>query len=231
MARSGQAAPAALVDVDGTLVDSNDAHARAFVEVFGELGMQVPFERVRRLIGKGGDKLIPEITGRDDEKWLKEVGERKNEAFFSRHFDSIRPFPQVRELLERMKAAGLALVVATSAKEEEMEKLLGIAGVNALFDEEATKDDAKRSKPDPDIISAALERAGIDASQAIMLGDTPYDVEAARRAGVDTVGLESGGWTATELAGAVAVYADAAALLRDFDASPFARLAGKRRAA
>ena len=231
MATPRPARPAALLDVDGTLVDSNDAHARAFVEAFGELGMQVPFERVRRLIGKGGDKLIPEVTGKDDEDWVKEVGERKKKAFYARHFDAIRPFPRVRELLERMKEAGLALVVATSAQEEEMKKLLGIAGVHDLFDEEATKDDAKRSKPDPDIIGAALKHAGIDASQAIMLGDTPYDVEAARRAGVESVGLESGGWKAAELAGAVATYADAAALLRDFDASPFARLAGTRRAA
>ena len=228
MARSNAAA---LIDIDGTLVDSNDAHARAFVEAFGEMGLQVPFERVRRLIGKGGDKLIPEVSGRDDETWVEEIGERKKKAFFARHFETIRPFPQVRELLERMKDAGLALVVATSAKDEEMEKLLGIAGVADLFDEEATKDDAKRSKPDPDIVRAALKAAGIDASQAIMLGDTPYDVEAARRAGVDTVGLESGGWKAAELSGAVAVYTDVAALLRDFDASPFARLAGKRRAA
>ena len=224
-------AQAALLDVDGTLVDSNDAHAHAWVEVLADLGMQVPYERVRRLIGKGGDKLVPEVTGKDDAKWIKDLGERKNEAFFSRHFDAIRPFPRVRELLERMKDAGLALVVATSAKQEEMERLLGIAGVNDLFDEQATKDDAKRSKPDPDIIGAALKAAGIDASRAVMLGDTPYDVEAARRAGVETVALESGGWKAAELAGAVAVYADAAALLREFDASAFARLARGARAA
>ena len=112
-----------------------------------------------------------------------------------------------------------------------MKKPLDIAGVADLLDEHATKDDAKRSKPDPDIVGAALERAGIDASQAIMLGDTPYDVEAARKAGVGTVALESGGWKASDLSGALAVYADAAALLASFDESPFARLAGKRRAA
>ena len=223
--------PAALLDVDGTLVDSNDAHARAWVDVLREIGHDVPYERVRRLIGKVGDKLVPEITGKDDEEWVKELGERKNEAFFARYFDAIRPFPRVRELLERMKASGLALVVATSAKEEEMHKLLDVAGVADLFDEQATKDDAKRSKPDPDIIGAALKRAGIDASRAIMLGDTPYDVEAARRAGVETVALESGGWKAAELAGAVATYADAAALLRAFDESPFARLASRSKAA
>src|SRR4051812_38623129 len=136
--------PAALLDVDGTIVDSNDAHARAFIDVFAGMGMQVPYERVRRLIGKGGDKLIPEITGKDDEAWVKEIGEKKNEAFFARHFDSIVPFPRVRELLERMRESGLALVVATSAKEKEMKKLLDVAGVADLFDEQATKDDAKR---------------------------------------------------------------------------------------
>ena len=223
--------PAALLDVDGTIVDSNDAHAHAFVDAFAEVGLQVPFERVRRLIGKGGDKLVPELTGKDDEAWVKELGERKNAAFFARYFDSITPFPRVRELLERMKGAGLALVVATSAKEAEMKKLLDLAGVADLLDEQATKDDAKRSKPDPDIIGAALKRAGIDASQAIMLGDTPYDIEAARKAGVATVALESGGWKASELTGAAAIYADAAALLAAFDESPFAHLAGKRRAA
>ena len=231
MPKSAAPRPAALLDVDGTLVDSNDAHARAWVEVLAEAGHQVPFDRVRRLIGKGGDKLVPEVTGRDDAKWAKELGERRSVIFFERHLDGIRPFPQVRALLERMKASGLALVVATSANEEELDKLLAIAGVADLLDEQATKDDAKHSKPDPDIVGAALKRAGIDADHAIMLGDTPYDVEAARNAGVGTVAVESGGWKAAELAGAVAVYADVAALLAAFDASPFARLARGRRAA
>jgi HAD superfamily hydrolase (TIGR01509 family) len=223
--------PAALLDVDGTLVDSNDAHTRAWLDVLKEVGHEVPYERVRRLIGKGGDKLVPEITGRDDEKWVKELGEKKNEAFFDRYFDSIRGFPHARELLERMRAAGLALVVATSAKEEEMKKLLGIVGVADLLHDEATKDDAKRSKPDPDIVGAALERAGVGPEWAIMLGDTPWDIEAARKAGVGTVALECGGWREPDLTGAIAVYRDPSDLLRAFDESPFARLAAKRQAA
>jgi HAD superfamily hydrolase (TIGR01509 family) len=223
--------PAALLDVDGTLVDSNDAHARAWVEVLAEDGYEVPFAQVRRLIGKGGDKLVPEVTGRHDEEWTKQLGERRQRIFFDRHLASIEPFPRVRELLECMKASGLALVIATSANEEELERLLDIAGVADLLDEQATKDDAKRSKPDPDIIGAALKRAGVDASRALMLGDTPYDVEAAQRAGVGTVALESGGWHQPDLGGAVAIYRDAAALLAAFEQSPFARLAGKAHAA
>ena len=223
--------PAALLDVDGTLVDSNDAHARAWVEVLAEDGYEVPFAQVRRLIGTGGDKLVPEVTGRHDEEWTKQLGERRQKIFFDRHLASIEPFPRVRELLECMKASGLALVIATSANEEELERLLDIAGVADLLDEQATKDDAKRSKPDPDIIGAALKRAGVDASRALMLGDTPYDVEAAQRAGVGTVALESGGWHQPDLAGAVAIYRDVAALLAAFEQSPFARLAGKVRAA
>ena len=223
--------PAALLDVDGTLIDSNAAHARAFVDAFAEEGLRVPFERVVRMIGMGGDKLIPEASGRDDEQWMKRIGERKKAFFFERYFEGIRPFPQVRELLERMRAAGLTLVVATSAKDEELKKFLALAGVADLIEEQATKDDAKNSKPDPDIVHAALKAGGIRADDALMLGDTPYDIEAARTAGVGTVAVNSGGWQDHELKGAVATYRDAAALLAAFEQSPFARLARKRDAA
>jgi HAD superfamily hydrolase (TIGR01509 family) len=223
--------PVALLDVDGTLVDSNDAHAHAWVETLAEEGIAVPFTKVRRLIGKGGDKLVPEVTGRDDKEWAKRLGERRTEIFFARHLGGIKPFPKVRELLEHMKDAGLSLVVATSANEEELEKLLAIAGVADLLDEQATKDDAKHSKPDPDIVGAALKRAGVTARQALMLGDTPYDVEAARGAGVGTVAVRSGGWRDDELTGALATYPDVAGLLARWDTSPFARLAREGRAA
>jgi HAD superfamily hydrolase (TIGR01509 family) len=223
--------PTALLDVDGTLIDSNAAHARAWVEAFAEHEVKATFEQVVRLIGMGGDKLVPAVTGIDDAKWTKRLGERKNALFFERHFDGIAVFPQVRALLERMKAAGLTLVVATSAKDEELEKFLALAGVADLIEAQATKDYAKRSKPDPDIIGAALERAGVPSGDALLLGDTPYDIEAARAAGVGTVAVNSGGWRDHELAGAVAIYRDAADLLARFDESPFARLARRRDAA
>lgn len=217
--------PAALLDVDGTLVDSNDAHARAWVETFAEAGIDAPFARVRRLIGMGGDKLVPEVAGRDDDALAKRLGERRTTIFLERHVATVRPFPHVRELVARMVESGLTIVVATSANEDEYERLIEIAGVRDLLDAQTTKDDARRSKPDPDIIGAALRKAGASPGEALMLGDTPYDVEAARRAGVETVALLSGGWDAAALEGAVARYADAAALLGTWDASPFARLA------
>ena len=223
--------PAALLDVDGTLIDSNPAHARAWVDAFAEEGIEVTYERAVRLIGMGGDKLVPEVTGRDDEQWIKQLGKRKGELFFERYFEDIRPFPRVRELLERMRDSGLMLVVATSAKDKELKKFLELAGVADLIEEQATKDDAKSSKPDPDIVTAALKRGGIRPEDALLLGDTPYDIEAARGAGVGTVAVNSGGWQDHELRGAVATYRDAAALLASFDQSPFARLARKRDAA
>lgn len=216
---------AALLDVDGTLVDSNDAHARAWVETFAEAGFEVGFERVRGLIGMGGDKLVPEVTGLDDPGLASALGERRTEVFLARHVDGIRPFPRVRELVQRMTDAGLVVVVATSAGAEEFARLIEIAGVRDLLDHQTTKDDAKASKPDPDIIGAALRKAGAAPADALMLGDTPYDVTAARRAGVATVALLSGGWTADALGDAIARYADAAALLDGWASSPFARLA------
>jgi HAD superfamily hydrolase (TIGR01509 family) len=222
---------AALLDVDGTLVDSNDAHAHAWVETLAKAGHDVPFERVRRLIGKGGDKLVPEVTGIEDEDRVKELGEARTTRFLEHFIREVRPLPRVRELLERMRDSGLQLVVATSANDDELERLLDVAGVADLLDEAATKDDAKRSKPDPDIIGAALRRAKVEPAQAILLGDTPYDVEAARRAGVATVAVRSGGWDDASLADAVKVYADAAALLAEWDESPFALLARSARRA
>jgi HAD superfamily hydrolase (TIGR01509 family) len=216
---------AALLDVDGTLVDSNDAHARAWVETLAAAGFDVPYARVRRLIGKGGDKLVPEVTGLTDEARVKELGEARTRLFLAKQIHEVRAFPRVRALLERMRDAGLLLVVATSAKDDELDRLLEIADVADLLDAAATKDDAKRSKPDPDIVGAALARAGIQPSDAIMLGDTPYDVEAARGAGVATVALRSGGWDDRDFADAIAVYADVSALLAEFEESPFALLA------
>jgi len=215
---------AALLDVDGTLIDSNDAHARAWVEAFAEFGRSVPFEHVRRLIGKGGDKVIPELTGIDAESAEgKRLGERRGELFRERYLPKLQPFPQAKALLERMRAEGLRLVIATSAKKDEMNALLEICGASELVTERASGDDAEESKPDGDIVAAALSRAGVASHEALMLGDTPYDVEAARRVGIGTVALRSGGWDDAGLAGAVAVYADVSELLERYADSPFTR--------
>lgn len=215
---------AVILDVDGTLIDSNDAHARAWVEAAAEFGYDVPYDKVRRLIGMGGDKVLPELTGltEDDERG-KQLKERRGSLFRERYLSTLKPFPQARALLERMKADGLALVVASSASKEDLDGLLEQAGVRDLIEEKASSSDAENSKPDPDIVQAALDSADCDPSEAIMLGDTPYDVEASGRAGVRCVALTCGGWRAEDLSEAIAVYADPADLLARYDGSPFAR--------
>jgi len=215
---------AVLLDVDGTLVDSNDAHARAWIEAFAEFGRSVPFERVRPLIGKGGDKLMPEASGLDSESPEgKRIDERRGEIFKERYLPKLEPFPRAAELLAHLRSDGFRLVVATSAKEEEMDALLEICGGSRLVDARTSSDDADQSKPDGDIIAAALTRAGAAPHEALMLGDTPYDVEAAGRVGVRTVAVRSGGWDDAALAGAVAIYGDASELLDRYGESPFKR--------
>ena len=221
---------AVILDVDGTLVDSNDAHARAWIDAFSEFGITVAYDAVRRSIGMGGDKLMPEVSGISESSELgQRISSRRGEIFRQRYLPAIAAFPRTRELIERFLADGLALAVASSAKEDELEPLLQRAGVADLVRQRTSSDDADESKPDPDIVLAALRHAGVNRQRAVMLGDTPYDVAAARRAGLEIVGLECGGWTREALAGAVAVYRDPAELLVRYDESPFAVLrAGAR---
>lgn len=212
-----------VLDIDGTLVDSNDAHANAWVDAFAEAGIRADFSRVRSLIGKGGDKLMPEVSGiTEDEPRGKKISERRAEIFRDNYLPRLKAFPEVRPLMEAIVARGLRLVVATSAKKEEVGPLLRIAGIEDLIDKKTSSDDAERSKPDPDIVAAAVKRAHVTPDRALMLGDTPYDIEAARRAGVHCIALRCGGWRDQDLAGAIAIYDDAAALLAGLATSPLA---------
>jgi HAD superfamily hydrolase (TIGR01509 family) len=214
---------AVILDVDGTLIDTNDAHAHAWVDVCNEFGHPVAFGRVRELIGMGGDRVLPALTGLSEDSPIgQEMKERRGKTFRERYLPSCRAFPRARELLERMRGDGMRLVVATSASAEDMAALLKAAGVADLIEAKASSSDAESSKPAPDIVEAALEQAGCPASEAIMLGDTPYDVKAANRAGVRCVALRSGGWDDSALAGAIAIYQDTADLLARYDTSPFA---------
>ena len=213
-----------LLDIDGTLVDSNDAHAHAWVDALAEGGRTVAFDVVRRLIGKGGDKLLPEISGVDAESAEgKKIGERRGEIFKQKYLPALRPTPGAGELLALFKARGLRRVVASSAKEAELGPLLAVCGGGDLVESATTSDDADNSKPDPDIIRAALGRIGLSADEVLMLGDTPYDIEAAGKAGVRTVALRCGGWGDAGLAGAEAVYDDPHDLARRFEDTPFGR--------
>jgi HAD superfamily hydrolase (TIGR01509 family) len=216
---------AVILDVDGTLVDSNDAHARAWVDAFADAGVAVAFDAVRRSIGMGGDKLMPLVSGIEETSDLGErIAARRAEVFTERYLPHVRPFAGTRALIERLLADGFVLAVASSAKEEELEPLLERAGVHDLLTRRTSSDDAENSKPDPDIVQAALKETGCRPRRALMLGDTPYDVAAARRAGIEIVGLECGGWTREALAGAVAVYRDPADLRANYDFSIFPTL-------
>jgi HAD superfamily hydrolase (TIGR01509 family) len=213
-----------LLDIDGTLIDSNDAHARSWVETFAEFGYDVPFEKVRPLIGMGGDKLLAEAVGVEEESDEgKQMSRRRRERFLADYLPTLRPFPKARALVERMRDDGLTIVVATSANEDEMTPLLERAGVADLVEAATSSSDAEHSKPDPDIVKAALDRAGHPAGATVMLGDTPYDVEAAGRAGVAVIAFRCGGWwTDADLAGAIAIYDGPADLLARLDRSPLA---------
>lgn len=214
-----------ILDVDGTLIDSNDAHASAWVDVGRELGHQIAFSEVRRLIGMGGDKVLPRITGvEEDSDEGQQISKRRGEIFREHYLPKLKPFPRARELLQRFRDDGYTLVVATSASKDDMDPLLEKAGIKDLIEEKTSSGDAEESKPDPDIVQAALASVDARPADAIMLGDTPYDVEAAGRAGVRCVGVRCGGWDGDDgLGDAVAVYDDPADLLARYAESPFAQ--------
>ena len=213
-----------LLDVDGTLVDSNDAHAHAWVEALAESGVSADLATVRRLIGMGGDKLLPEVAGIEaDSAKGKAISKRRGEIFQKVYVPKLRPFPGTKELLARMKNEGLQLAVASSSKKDELDGLLRICGADEFIEARTSSDDAENSKPDPDIVHAALNRLGHPPDRVILLGDTPYDVEASLKAGIRVVALRCGGWGDADLRGALQVYDDPADLLAGFDESPFRR--------
>ena len=215
---------AVLLDIDGTLVDSNDAHARAWVEALREHGQDVPFDRVRPLIGMGGDTLLPRVAGIESESPEgTAIDRRRAQLVKERYGPTLRACPGTRALLERLRDAGLRLIVATSAKEDELDGLLARTGAADLLRERVSSSEVDAAKPAPDIIQAALEKLDLPAEAVVLLGDTPYDIEAAARAGVRTIALRCGGWDDRALAGALAVYEHPADLLAHLDESPLGR--------
>jgi HAD superfamily hydrolase (TIGR01509 family) len=215
-----------IFDVDGTLVDSNDAHAQSWVDTFAETGYNVPFDAVRPLIGMGGDKLLPKTIGvAVDSDEGKKLTKRRSEIFRTHYLPHLKPLEGSRDLMLRVRAEKLKRVVATSAKDEELEGLLKAAQVADLMEEKATASDAKRSKPDPDIVKAAIEESELPASDLVMIGDTPYDVEAATRAKVRVIAFRSGGWKDADLRGAVEIYDGPGDLLRNYESSLLGRKA------
>jgi HAD superfamily hydrolase (TIGR01509 family) len=184
-----------ILDIDGTLIDSNDAHAQAWVDALAEEGIRVPFEKIRPLIGMGSDKLLPEVSGIEKASAQgNRLSERRSQIFKEKYLPQVKPFPGVRDLITALQQKGLKLQIATSAQENEVKGLLKVADLLEIAGQKTTSDDADNSKPDPDIVIAALHKMGLPTDQVVMLGDTPYDVEAARKAGIPTYVFRCGGW-------------------------------------
>jgi HAD superfamily hydrolase (TIGR01549 family) len=218
---------AVIFDIDGTVVDSVDLHAAAWQQAFAKFGHQIPFERVRQQIGKGGDQLIPVFLSREElDRFGKQLEEYRSDLFKREYLPRVRPFPLVRELLERIRHDGKRVTLASSAKQDELAVYKRIANIEDLVEAATSADDVERSKPHPDVFEAALERLGdVEPDEAIVVGDTPYDVEAAARAGLRTVAVLCGGFPEADLsaAGCIAIYRDPADLLTRYEESPLAR--------
>lgn len=215
---------AVLLDIDGTLLDSNHAHALAWQETLRRHQHPLAYERIRALIGKGSDKLLAELLGDLDPAFAEQLVDHRRRLFLEEHLPSLQPTPGARALIKRLLAEEIELVVASAAGGAEMQAMLERAGVADLLDRVVTSDDAEHSKPDPDIVQAALARCGVEPVEAMMLGDTPYDIEAARAAGVDAIAVRCGGWwDDASLHAAAAVYDSPQALVDQWDRSPIAR--------
>lgn len=217
---------ALLSDIDGTLVDSNALHAEAWRRTFEHFGIQVRMDEAWSQIGKGGDKLIPVFVKEADRDRLKKEIEAFRKQIFHRDYMSrIVSFSKSRDLLAKVKEKGMKIVLATSSDKEDVATYKRIIGIEDLVDEVASGSDTKESKPEPDIFALALKKIGLPADQAVALGDTPYDAEAAGRLGIKVIGLTCGGWKRDDLrdAGCIEIYQDPADLLLHFGGSALSK--------
>jgi HAD superfamily hydrolase (TIGR01509 family) len=212
MIRAATTVRAVLLDMGGTLVDSNDAHARAWVEALAEGGFAIP------LMHPAPDRHGRRLSG------------RQGAIVRARYLTGLRPFPQARDLVARLREDGLRLIVASSSERAMLGALLELVGIVTLIDGTTSASDAAHSKPAPDLVVAALAEAALPAAAAVMLSDTPYDIAAARQLGVGTIAPRCGGFADVDLAGALALYADPADLLARYDTSPLGSvMAGETR--
>ena len=209
--------PAALLDVDGTLVDTNYHHALAWFRAFRAERIVLPMWRLHRHVGMGGDNFVSAVAGDEVEERLGDHLRDAWEKRFDELIDETEPLAGARELIEALKRRGHPVVLASSAIERHVDVFLDRLDARELADGWTTKDDVEASKPDPDLVEAALGKAGT--RDAVLIGDTPWDVEAARKAGIETICVVTGGFSRQELeeAGATAVYESLVALREGLD--------------
>jgi HAD superfamily hydrolase (TIGR01509 family) len=212
----------AILDIDGTLVDTNYHHAIAWYRAFRQFDIVLPLWLIHRHIGMGGDQVVKALT---DERTEQEKGDDIRAAEKTLYFqliDEVQPMEGSRELIEQLKARGHTVVLASSAKEDEVEHYLDLLDARELADDWTTSADVESTKPAPDLVSAALQKAGASADDAVMVGDTPWDVKAAEKAGVGTLAVRTGGFAVSELqdAGAEAVFESVVELCERLDQTP-----------
>jgi HAD superfamily hydrolase (TIGR01549 family) len=211
--------PAALLDVDGTLVDTNYLHAMAWFRAFREHGIVLPVWRIHRAVGMGGDQLVPALVPGIEDEVHEAIEETRGERY-AELIDEAQPLDQAHELIADLKSRGVTVVLASSSPQAELDHYLDLLDARDLADGWTTADDVEATKPAADLVLAALEKAGT--SEAVMVGDTGWDVEAARRARVDTICVMTGGWSREELvdSGAAAVFESMEELRQKLDETP-----------
>ncbi|MDJ0395422.1 HAD family hydrolase [Rhodococcus sp. G-MC3] len=216
---------AVLFDIDGTLVDSNYVHVDTWSRAFADAGVTVPSWRIHRCIGMDGDKLLETLVGAADSALALEAKDLHT-AYYEDASARLQILPGARELLARIEDLGLTVVLATSAPEDELAKLRDLLDVEDLVSVVTSAEDADMAKPSPEIVEVALRRAGVDPKDAVMIGDSEWDMKAAGKVGVTGIGVRSGGVSEAELreAGAVAVYDDPADIIEHLSESPIAAL-------
>lgn len=217
---------AIIFDVDGTLVDSVDLHAKAWKEAFSHYGYDIPYDELRSQIGKGSEHIIPEfISEQENEEFGDRITNYRKEYFQNELLSQVRPFPKVKELFERIRQDGKKIVLASSARKDTLETYQKLLDIEDIIDSATSTDDAEKSKPDPDIFQAALDKLdGINGNEVIVVGDSPFDAEAASKINLRTLGVLCGGFPESVLrsAGCFAIYSDPADLLANYENSPLA---------
>jgi HAD superfamily hydrolase (TIGR01549 family) len=212
----------AILDIDGTLVDTNYQHALAWYRAFREHGILLPIWRIHRHIGMGGDQLVGALT---DERTEEDKGDEIRSTEKERYFeliDEVSTMEHSRDLIVELKDRGHRVILASSAKEDEVDRYLDLLDAREIADDWTTSADVESTKPEPDLVRAALDRAGGSQDDAVMVGDTPWDIHAANNAGVGTLAVRTGGFGVDELreAGALDVFESVAELCAALDRTP-----------
>ncbi len=210
-----------ILDIDGTLIDSVTAHAKTWVKTFEKYGRKISLEEAEKLIGMGGDQFLPDYFSKKelDEK-QDEIEEYRSELFKKEFLPDVKSFPKAKEFIERILDDGKKVVLASSAKEDEVKNYKKLLKIEDLIEKETSTDDAEESKPEPDIFLAARKKIkNVKKENILIIGDTPYDVEAANKADLKIIGVLTGGWSEKKLVekGCVKVYRDIAEIYENYD--------------